>query len=356
MSAGCLANHRAVCSSFFFASCQHRQHRCHALDETEGRASCRAVCFRSAVARQEPRPPVLTIIRDCSPPCLSLSVFCYPTTLFQRLLSLGNSSSGFPFLSNTPPPILIYLRLTSIPHYPLLNIVTQFKFWTSVGNMKKFTFKNWNRRVVRPVILGSALACSAVNTARADLVYNFTNQTWTGFNFNQAFAPGSFYGTLTSVSSNATLNASTNETYADDLAIYVAGSPLALGGLLQVGGFSNLSANQRYSWANGGSSTPGTPVFGIVNLDAPITFNSGTNANQAIWIGNGFGSAGTSGTWTGNLTLHGLTAGAAPTAVPEPSSLAILGVGAVGLFLRKRLARGRKTNASNGVEGDPTVS
>ena len=32
-----------------------------------GRGSCRAVRFRSAVARQEPRPPKLTIIRDYTP-------------------------------------------------------------------------------------------------------------------------------------------------------------------------------------------------------------------------------------------------------------------------------------------------
>ena len=206
------------------------------------------------------------------------------------------------------------------------------------------------------MILGSALACSAVNTARADIIYNFANQTWTGFNYNEAFAAGSFTGTLTSVSSNATLNASTAYTYADDLTIYVAGTPLALGGLLQVGGFSNLNATQRYSWANGGSSTPGTTVTGTKNLNTPLTFNSGTNANQSIWVGNGYGAAGTSGTWTGNVTLYGLTAGAPPAAVPEPSSLAMLGFGAVGLFLRKRLTRGRKTNSSNGVEGDPTVS
>ena len=210
------------------------------------------------------------------------------------------------------------------------------------------------------MILGSALACSAVNTARADIIINLNslpgNGTYAGFIFDQALAPGSFTGTLTSVSNNVTLTAATNNTYADDLAIYVAGSPFALGGLLQVGGFTSRSATQRNFWPNGGSSTSGTTSIGTVSLTTPITFNSGTNANQAIWIGNGYGAAGTSGTWTGNLTLHGLTAGAAPAAVPEPSSLAMLGFGAVGLFLRKRLARGRKTNASNGVEGDPTVS
>ena len=226
--------------------------------------------------------------------------------------------------------------------------------------MKKFTFKNWNRRVVRPVILGSALACSAVNTARADIIIDLNslpgNGTYANFIFDQALAPGSFTGTLTSVSNNVTLTASTNETWADDLAIYVAGSPFALGGLLQVGGFSTMSATEWHKWPNGFSGTPGTTSIGTVSLTTPITFNSGTNANQAIWIGNGYQGNGTSGTWTGNLTLHGLTAGAAPAAVPEPSSLAMLGFGAVGLFLRKRLARGRKTNASNGVEGDPTVS
>jgi hypothetical protein len=100
---------------------------------------------------------------------------------------------------------------------------------------------------------------------------------------------------------NATLNASTNYTYADDLCVYVAPSPLALGGLLQCGGFSNLSAGQRYSWANGGSDAPGTRVTGTVNFTTGI--NMAANPTQSIWIGNGYGAAGTSGNWTGTITL-----------------------------------------------------
>ena len=129
---------------------------------------------------------------------------------------------------------------------------------------------------------------------------------------------------MTSV--NATLNASTAFTYADDLCIYVAGSPLALGGMLQCGGFSNLNDTQRYSWANGASSTPGTTVSGTVNFTTGI--NMATNPTMSVWIGNGYGSAGTSGTWTGTITLIGVNA------VPAPGAIALLGL--VGLAGRRR--------------------
>jgi hypothetical protein len=157
----------------------------------------------------------------------------------------------------------------------------------------------------------------AVGTANADITYSFTNQTWAGFNFNQVLAPGQFaLGTLTAVSVNATLDASTAYTYADDLTIYVDPLPLGTGGLLQVGGFSNLNAAQRLSWANGGNSAPGTTVIDSKAVN-PITF-LGTNSDPAIWVGNGYGAAGTSGTWTGSITLVGINA------VPEPTSAGLL--------------------------------
>ena len=188
---------------------------------------------------------------------------------------------------------------------------------------------------------------SAGHKAHAAIVYTFNNQTWTGFKLDQALAAGSFTGTLTAVSVDATLNASSNYTYADDICVYVNGPVLATGGLAQFGGFSNLNATQRYSWANGGSNAPGTRVTGTVNLSAPITFNSTNNPTMSIWIGNGYGAAGTSGTWTGTVTLEGLS-----TAVPEPGSLLLGMSGLVAMASRRVRRRGRDANpSSNGDAG-----
>ena len=179
---------------------------------------------------------------------------------------------------------------------------------------------------MKTVFAIGALTAAVASAASADVTYTLTNQTFTGFNFNEAYAAGSLTGTFTGASVNAVLNASTAYTYADDLCIYVAGSPLALGGMLQCGGFSNLQASQRYSWANGGSNAPSTPVSGTVNFTTGI--NMATNPTMSVWIGNGYGAAGTSGTWTGTITLIGVNA------VPAPGAIALLGL--VGLAGRRR--------------------
>ena len=180
---------------------------------------------------------------------------------------------------------------------------------------------------MKKIALVAGLAAAVAGTASADVTVTFTNQTWTGFNFSDLTATyGGFTGTLTGVSVNATLNASTNFTYADDLCVYVDVAPLGTGGLLQVGGFSNLSATQRLFWANGGSSTPGTTVIDSKSVNA-ISF-SGTGADPVIWLGNGYGAAGTSGTWTGSITLIGVNA------VPAPGAIALVGL--AGLAGRRR--------------------
>jgi MYXO-CTERM domain-containing protein len=180
---------------------------------------------------------------------------------------------------------------------------------------------------MKSVVLGASLAAVVASAATADVTYSFTNQTWGGFQFNEAFAAGSLAGTLTGASINVTLDASVSYTYADDLCIYVAGTPLAYGGALQCGGFSNLQAGQRYFWPNGASSTPGTTSIGTVNFGAPISL---TGSSLSVWVGNGYGAAGTSGTFTGSITLHGVNA------VPAPGAFALLGL--AGLAGRRRRA------------------
>ena len=182
---------------------------------------------------------------------------------------------------------------------------------------------------MKTFIASGIAAASLVSFASADVTVTFTNQTWTGFNFTDLTAQfGGFSGTLTGVSVNATLNASTNYTYADDLCVYVDPAPLSTGGLLQVGGFSNLNAAQRVSWSNGGSSAPGTTVIDAKSVNA-IVF-SGSATDPIIWLGNGYGAAGTSGTWTGSITLVGVNA------LPAPGALALLGV--AGFAARRRRA------------------
>jgi MYXO-CTERM domain-containing protein len=180
---------------------------------------------------------------------------------------------------------------------------------------------------MKTVLASTVAAAALVSAASADVVVSFANQSWTGFNFSDLTAAyGGFTGTLTGVSVNATLTASTAFTYADDICVYVDPAPLGTGGLLQVGGFSNLSATQRLFWANGASSAPGTTVIDSKSVN-PIVF-SGSAADPKIWLGNGYGAAGTSGTWTGSITLIGVDA------VPAPGAIALLGL--AGLAGRRR--------------------
>jgi MYXO-CTERM domain-containing protein len=179
-------------------------------------------------------------------------------------------------------------------------------------------------------------------SAYGDIAFSFNNQTWTAFNFNQVtdYNLNQVTGTFTGATINVTLNASVLFTYADDLTIYVDVQPLNNGGFLQLGGFSNLSATQRYYWPNGGSDAPGTTSIGTVTFTTPLTFTGNPAVDGTIWIGNGYGAGGTSGTWTGSVTLHGINLvplGATP--VPEASTVGaggLLGAGAVWALRRRR--------------------
>jgi hypothetical protein len=188
------------------------------------------------------------------------------------------------------------------------------------------------------------------------LVYRetFTSQTFTGFNFGGlGVDPATIYGPgaiLRKVSVNATLNASVDYTYADDLTFYLDIPPVSLGGRLQIGGFNNLNAPTRLSWPNGGSDVPGTTVTGSFLESAwnpggttPIDLYTYFSAGNGIWFGNGYGAAGTSGTWTGYLEIDYDPVNAPSTEVPGPLPLA----GAAASFAWARTLRRRIQEGSN---------
>ena len=185
---------------------------------------------------------------------------------------------------------------------------------------------------MKTMILSGAAVAALSSAAAADITVTLTNQTFTGFNFSQFvdYTQFNIVGTLTGASINVTLNASVAYTYADDLCVYVDIEPLSTAGFLQIGGFSNLSAAQRYSWPNGGSSAAGTTSIGTVNLTTALAFTGNKAVDGTVWVGNGYGAAGTSGTGTGTITLHGIDA----VAVPAPGALALLGL--AGLAGRRR--------------------
>jgi MYXO-CTERM domain-containing protein len=183
-------------------------------------------------------------------------------------------------------------------------------------------------------LAAGSMAAVIASAASADITITLTGQTFTGFNFSQFvdYTTTNIVGTLTGASINVTLDASTNFTYADDLCVYVDIEPLSTGGKLQIGGFSSLAvpAGFRYFWPNGGSSAPGTTSVGTVNLTTSLAFTGNKAVDGTVWIGNGYGATGTSGTWTGTVTLIGVDA----VPVPAPGAMALLGV--AGLAARRR--------------------
>jgi MYXO-CTERM domain-containing protein len=180
---------------------------------------------------------------------------------------------------------------------------------------------------MKTLIASGIAAAALVSAASADITYTLTNATFGGFDFIQGYAAGTLTGTLTGASINVTLSAPIS-TWASDLCVYVAPAPSVGGGLLQCGGFDNLFASQGYGWPNGDSSTPGTTSIGTVNFTTGI--NMAANPTQSIWIGNGQDASFAYGTWTGTITLLGVSA------VPAPGAVALLGL--AGLTGRRRRA------------------
>ncbi len=176
-------------------------------------------------------------------------------------------------------------------------------------------------------LISTAAVAAIAAGASADVSYSFDSLTLDALEFNQIFGAGTLVGSLTGVRVNATLLASVRS-YANDLTIYVDLPPIG-NGALQVGGYSTLGATQRYSWSNGNDSAVGTVVNSTVTLTSAIAF-TGTAADLPVLLGNGFSGAGAEGTWTGSITLLGVSA------VPAPGAIALLGLAGLAASHRRR--------------------
>jgi len=158
---------------------------------------------------------------------------------------------------------------------------------------------------MKKTLLLLALVIGSAFNVNAQATYNFTN-TWEGAFFSTAFTAGQLSGTLTSITLNSTLTASTGDTYANDLAVLVATGLGATDVIsLQAGGYSDFEATESLEWANGASAVAGTVCSGTLTLATPINFTTGTTLK--VYVGNGYYGNENSGSWTGTLTLNGVT-------------------------------------------------
>ena len=163
---------------------------------------------------------------------------------------------------------------------------------------------------VRSLGIAASAVLASVVPAAADITVTLQDTTYAGFDFSRVIDTTQYriVGSFSGASINVRLDSSVAFTCADDLCIYVDVEPLSPEGFLQLGGFSNLSAAQRYFWPNGNSGTPGTTSIGSVSFTTALAFTGDKAVDGTVWIGNGYGATGTSGTWTGTIVLHGIDA------------------------------------------------
>lgn len=189
------------------------------------------------------------------------------------------------------------------------------------------------------ILLGSILAMGA--TAKADVVINFTDLNFVNTagnpDYRLEYSGGQLIGELTAISGNFQITAGTGDIWANDLGIFISNqSDIQLAsnggaGLAQVGGFANAwGAAEKIDWANGGGGPGGDndTVNDTRTLTTPITFN-GNAGDPNVFLGHLYNS-GTEGTWTGSITLVGVSV------VPEPTGVMLFSISCLGLGLMRR--------------------
>ena len=160
-------------------------------------------------------------------------------------------------------------------------------------------------RTSRHLCLAIASAAATANASFADVVITVTDFRVEGMHFAQVVAPGALTGTLTGMSIDATIAGSVSRTYAQDLTVYVDAPPLDGEGLFQVGGFTPVNEWATNSmWPSGDHFVSGTRALGLVSFPKPVPMDG---SPLAVYLGNGYGSPWAVATWSGTVTLHGVT-------------------------------------------------
>lgn len=162
-----------------------------------------------------------------------------------------------------------------------------------------------HHRHIDRIAAAIALA-SLATTASADVTIAIDGFAAGGLEFVELVPAGSITGALTGISVSAALEETRAFTFAQDLCVYVCEGELDFGGPVQMGGFSELAEGFYEMWHglnDGESHLVGTPLNAICTLGSPLAFD---DTDLRVHIGNGYGTPGAYGRWTGYVTLHGV--------------------------------------------------
>ena len=177
----------------------------------------------------------------------------------------------------------------------------------------------------KQMILSGAAALVFAGVAGADYKIDFEDFFAAGGDFTELVDGSLVEGELTGLCGDFSITGATGTAWANDLAIIFGDNVFQAGGASDlVGAFGGTYLGQ---WGNGSSGVDGAMVTspeGDINFVDPVDVTG-----LSISLGNGWtGSDLSGGTWTGSITLKGITV------VPAPGAIALLGLG--GLVARRR--------------------
>jgi hypothetical protein len=168
-----------------------------------------------------------------------------------------------------------------------------------------------HRTILAALAPATIAALTFTTVVNADVTIELDGFRAGRLEFTQRVAPGQLVGNLTGISVNATITDAKQRTRAEDLCVYLVAPPISVYGALQVGGLTPLinawnppiTSDDHPMWGSGASGLDGTPVIGTVQLGKPIPMDG---SPLAVFVGNGYGSPWSEGTWDGTITLHGV--------------------------------------------------